>query len=307
MSEKFVNYLSEYKLHNYLSDVYDNISLDINEIPNIIFYGPEGSCKYSECLNFISKFSPSKLKYEKKLLITNNNNDYYFRISDIHIEIDIEINTYNNKLIWSILYEKVNDIIVHNKLSKFIIVCKNFHKIDNELLDSFYYFKNNNVILILLTESITFIPTKIINLCKIIPVKKPLIKNHINVFNKKITKKEINDINNYKKLLYKNYHNIPIDNFEREIYDAFKQNIINLNYFSIRDISYSLLTYNINIYKTIYFIILNCYKDYNIPKSEMIVLLDKLYNILNYYNNNYRPIYHLERFFLYLIKTINEL
>lgn len=307
MSEKFANYLSEYKLHNYLSDIYNSISNDINDMPNIIFYGPEGSCKYSECLNFISKYSPSKLKYEKKLLITNNNSDYCFRISDIHIEIDIEINAYNNKLIWSILYEKINDIIIHNQINKFIIVCKNFHKIDNELLDSFYYFKNSKVILILLTECITFIPTKIINLCKIIPVKKPLIKNHIDIFNKKITKQHINEINNYKKLLYNNYYTIPIENFERDIYVSFKKNIIKPNYFSIREISYALLTYNINIYKTIYFIILNSYKEYNIPENKMIILFDKLYNILNYYNNNYRPIYHLERFFLYLIKTINEL
>ena len=306
MTEKFANYLTSNKLHHYLNDIYNAISNDINKLPNIIFYGPEGSCKYTECINFISNYSPSKLKYEKKLLINTTNAEHCFRISDIHIEIDMEINLYNNKLIWTILYEKINDIIIHNQLSKFIIVCKNFHKIEHELLDTFYYLKNNKTILILLTEGISFIPNNIINICKIIPVKKPLIKEHANVF-KKINKKTINDINNYKKLLNEKYYNIPIENIESLIYKLFKKNITSSDYFLIRDICYILLTYNTNIYKTIYYIILNSYKEYNIPHDKMIILFDKLYEILNCYNNNYRPIYHLERFFLYLIKIINEL
>ena len=35
-------------------------------------------------------------------------------------------------------------------------------------------------------------------------------------------------------------------------------------------------------------------------------ILLELFYCLKYYNNNYRPIYHIEKYLLYLSKTINE-
>ena len=81
MNDKFINYINNNKLCNYLDDIYKIIKKDdINNIPNIIFYGPAGSCKYTECINFVSKYSPSNLKYEKKLIINYNGSDFYITI-----------------------------------------------------------------------------------------------------------------------------------------------------------------------------------------------------------------------------------
>ena len=35
-------------------------------------------------------------------------------------------------------------------------------------------------------------------------------------------------------------------------------------------------------------------------------ILIKTYKFLQFYNNNYRPIYHLENYIFYLISKINE-
>ena len=64
---------------------------------------------------------------------------------------------------------------------------------------------------------------------KIIPIKKPLIKNHNNIFNKKISKKQINQINNYKKIFVEKYYNIPIEELNEVIYISFKTNIKQLS------------------------------------------------------------------------------
>ena len=44
-----------------------------------------------------------------------------------------------------------------------------------------------------------------------------------------------------------------------------------------------------------------------IPENKMETILIKLHKFLKLYNNNYRPIYHLENFILYLCINIHEL
>ena len=53
-------------------------------------------------------------------------------------------------------------------------------------------------------------------------------------------------------------------------------------------------------------------KNINVPNSETLwsiegnKILNKTYRFFQYYNNNYRPIYHLESYLLYLILATNE-
>ena len=46
---------------------------------------------------------------------------------------------------------------------------------------------------------------------------------------------------------------------------------------------------------------------YNKNKENIDFILSRLYIFFKYYNNNYRPIYHLESIIYYLIKIIHEL
>jgi len=48
------------------------------------------------------------------------------------------------------------------------------------------------------------------------------------------------------------------------------------------------------------------HNDY-IQQQNITEVLMKLWDILKKYNNNYRPIYHLENFLFYLIKKVHEL
>ena len=85
--------------------------------------------KYSNVLYYLSKFSPSKLRYDKKITIPIPKQDPYFiRISDIHYEIDMEQLGCNAKLLWHEIYTHIVDIIEQYKTHQ-VIVCKNFHKI----------------------------------------------------------------------------------------------------------------------------------------------------------------------------------
>jgi len=75
----------------------------------------------------------------------------------------------------------------------------------------------------------------------------------------------------------------------------------NIDYFLLRELLYNLLTYNINIHESFYFILnrllnMNYMSTYDIEK-----VMPNLFDIIKKYNNNYRSIYHLERFVIFLI------
>ena len=80
-----------------------------------------------------------------------------------------------------------------------------------------------------------------------------------------------------------------------------KYDIIN-----IRNLLYNLLIYNINIYNSFYYIIKSLILSKHIKNldSEFLYITG---NFFTTYNNNYRPIFHLEKYILYLIKLVNEL
>ena len=42
-------------------------------------------------------------------------------------------------------------------------------------------------------------------------------------------------------------------------------------------------------------------------EKKMNDLLNSTYQFFKYFNNNYRPIYHLENYILYLVKHVHEL
>ena len=78
------------------------------------------------------------LKYEKKISVNFNKQSYFFKISDIHYEVDMSLLGCNSKIIWHEIYCQIIDIITIKTEKIGYIVCKNFHAIHNELLEIFY-------------------------------------------------------------------------------------------------------------------------------------------------------------------------
>lgn len=288
--EEYVNY--DISLHPNIINLYDNLPENIMNFDNIIVYGQKGIGKYSQILNLIKKYSPSNLKYEKKLQIEYNKNDYFYKMSDIHIEIDMELLGCNSKLLWNEFYYKIVDITLSKKVKCSIILCKNFHEIHQELLDNFYSYMqsllldNIKIIYMISTEHISFIPNNILDSCKKICLKKP--------------SKKLYNMCNYDYLFINKYKNI-CDIIINCILD-----VNDISFLKIREEIYNIFIYNLNIYECIYYILeVLVYKN-KIKKKDMNYLIYHTYYVLQYYNNNYRPIFHLEKFIFNLIKIIND-
>jgi hypothetical protein len=93
----------------------------------------------------------------------------------------------NSKVLWHEIFQQIVDIINVKQKKIGIILCKNFHLINSELLEIFYsymqYYDHSyspiKIKFILISENIGFIPDNIMNACKVISVKRPAKEHYI--------------------------------------------------------------------------------------------------------------------------------
>lgn len=311
--EEYTNEVTKINLHTKLEKIYSYFPDRLDKLGNLIFYGPSGVGKYSQMLYSIKKYSPTELKYEKKLSLTFDKKPYFFKISDIHYEIDMSLLGCNSKLLWHEIYQQIVDILSakNNKIG--IIVCKNFHNIHSELLENFYsYIQDNNSLsvsikYILLTEGVSFIPDSILNCCEIINIPRPTKVAYTKCSKQKIPNDlKIENISNIKYLhtgIYELMYPCKIicDKILKEIV-----NIDEIKFLKFRDLLYDIFIYNLDIADCIWYILTNLIISKKIKKENMSEILIKTCIFLKYYNNNYRPIYHLESYLFYLTSIIHE-
>jgi Cdc6-like AAA superfamily ATPase len=297
-------------LHPKLSKVFSNFPKQIHDLKNVIFYGPNGIGKYTQMLKLIKKYSQSDLKYEKKISIPFNKQSYFFKISDIHYEVDMSLLGCNSKLLWHEIYMQLIDIISSKTDKSGIIVCKYFHEINSELLDNFYSYMqvNNNCSInlkyFIITEEISFIPDNILNCCQLINIPRPTKTLYNKCFHNKL--KVVETITNIKNLY----------NYTEELNEPYKiicNKIIHvmirvdeLKYLKFRDLLYDIFIYNLDITDCFWYIFSQLIEQKLLNSDELKLIMIKTFTFFQYYNNNYRPIYHLENFLLYVVSVIHR-
>lgn len=313
----FEEYITEYEkfdLHPHLKQIYaDHFPPSIQDLRNLIFFGPGGVGKYTQVLASLKKYSPTELKYEKKISVLYNKKQYFFKISDIHYEIDVSLLGCNSKLLWHDIYLQIVDSISAKSEKTGIVVCRNFHEIHNELLENFYsYMQQNNlpvirIIFVLVTNEISFIPDNILNCCQTICVSRPKKSDYSKICKVgKVT--DLSDITNIKNLFQFNESAmVPHKIICNKVLDQIRD-FENINFLKLRDTLYDIFIYNLNINSCLWYIfkVLNKDKTINVSKKKINEILLASYTFLQYFNNNYRPIYHMERYMLTLTKILNE-
>lgn len=308
-------------LHPKLKTLYATAFPDsINNLRNLIFYGPSGTGKYTQVLSCISKYSPTRLKYEKRLTVTFNKETYFIKISDIHFEIDMSLLGCTSKLLWNEMHTQMVDVISARPDSVGIIVCKYFHAIHSELLETFYSYMHmphhNNIRLkyILITEHIGFIPTNILNSCEIIPVMRPTAAMYKKVIEHNLGGQTADVAG--PKVYPETVTNIKIlqtgesgDSAIQELFDNLRNYIYNVDqirFTQMRELLYDILIYDFDINECTWHLITELKKMNALRDENMSYVLINTYKFLQYYNNNYRPIYHLENFAFMLVNIIYE-
>jgi hypothetical protein len=346
-NDEYITAVNRFNLHGEFTSLYTHcFPKDVKQFENIIVYGPIGSGKYSQVLYFLKNYSPSELKYEKKMTVQSEKQSYTFHISDIHYEIDMSFLGCNSKNLWHDVFFQIVDIISVKQDKIGIIVCKNFHMIHNELLDIFYSYiqqfnsshMNIQVKFIILTEHISFIPSNILNSCAVLHIKKPN-KLQFKEMMKPVNKKSIKPDTFLKKIMNKTvidqHNNIleeidtntvinikeiqsfslieDVEEIPKDIFNIICDQIINeitlcekINFITFRDSLYDILIYNLDAVECVWYILSHFIEKDKLEAEDISDIIQKTYTFLKYFNNNYRPIYHLESMMFYLITKIKK-
>jgi hypothetical protein len=311
--EEYITENNRENLHPKLDKIYMKFPNTLKKLKNIIFYGPSGTGKYTQMLKSIKKYSPTELKYEKKISITYNKQQYFFKISDVHYEIDMSLLGCNSKLFWHEIYQQIIDIVSAKSDKSGIVVCKYFHEIHSELLDNFYSYMQQNSSLsvdlkfIIITEELSFIPDNILNCCEVINVSRPTKTAYTKCIKNKLPNNlKLENITNIK-ILHLYDEDLMLQ--YKIICNKIIRNMININdlqFLKFRDILYDIFIYNLDITDCIWYILSCLVEEKKIKENQLSKILLKTYGFFQYYNNNYRPIYHLESYLFYLTTQIHD-
>jgi hypothetical protein len=312
--EEYITENNRENLHPKLQKIFNKLPASLHDLKNIIFYGPPGIGKYTQMLRTIKKYSPSELKYERKIIISFNKQQYFFKVSDIHYEVDMSLLGCNSKLLWHEIYQQIIDAVSANTIKSGIIVCKYFHEIHSELLENFYSYMQHNpftgvdIKFILITEELSFISDNILNCCEIIHIARPTKTAYNKCIKTKLPAKiKLENITNIKSL---SLYNEDLMLQYKIICNKIIHNLIHINelhFLKFRDALYDVFIYNLNISECIWYILSTLVKNKLLKREHLSETLIKTYCFFQYYNNNYRPIYHVENYMLHLAKIIHSL
>jgi hypothetical protein len=219
----------------------------------------------------------------------------------------------NSKLLWHDIYLQIVDIISAKNDKSGIILCKNFHEIHSELLENFYsYMQKNDATLIdlkfiLISEQISFIPDNVLNCCEVISVPRPTKTNYAKCAKNKISNSLIlENITNIKNI-HSSIETLMLPH--KIVCDKIIDSIIkieDIKFLKFRDLLYDIFIYNLDVTECIWYIINNLSSKKKIKTEDFSALMIKTYTFFQYYNNNYRPIYHLENYLFYIASIIHK-
>ena len=163
------------------------------------------------------------------------------------------------------------------------------HIIENNIMHHDKYNKKNGFLSKLVLQSNTSLTNQ--------PYKTDRsLSEHCN-----IDTQSVHNIKELKWIPYSNTTDYPTNLFDKcftHLHEYCKD-INKINFLQLRELLYDLLTYNIDIYDFLFQYTNHVSK--LLSQEQISNILIKIYSSLKYYNNNYRPIYHLENIILYII------
>jgi hypothetical protein len=183
----FTEYLRAVNLHNLhpeLDGVWEALPPRLDQLGNLILYGPPGSGKYTQFLRIVDKYwaagawgegsseqtfplvtylhpsasstalstktpalDPSSTGHRckmDKMTSRTDKHEYTYRISDLHYEIDLAQLGCEAKKMWNECFFQIVDVITTKPAKTGIILCRNFHSIYGELVEPFYSYMQHS-------------------------------------------------------------------------------------------------------------------------------------------------------------------
>jgi hypothetical protein len=300
-------------LHPALLGRYARFPDDLRDMCNVIFYGPRGVGKYTQMLLALQKYSPSGMKYEKRISVACGKGTHTFRISDVHFEVDMSLLGCNSRALWSDVYNQILDIIAARADNVGVIVCKYFHETHSELLETFYSYMQTSpsssvdVKFVLLSEHVGFIPDNVAQRCHMVRVPRPSRSAYARAAGLS-SRAELDPrkVLNVKELEAGRGTSSPAPHVATcdELVDLIREPAA-MKFALLREKLYDVFIYDMNVPACVWYIYARLVREGDINSEAADDALLRVLRFFQHFNNNYRPIYHLETYILYLCKEVH--
>lgn len=256
-------------------------SIFLSEADHYVLYGKNPMESYVYCLKQLETLSPSALKYSRKTMIEHQGQELAFSMSDVHVEVDFAILGVNEYTIFFELFRHISEnVVLNHKNRRLYIVCLHFDNIKKELMDVFYNFLDQqNIVFVFLVKHISYVHPYILKRAAVKKIKSNVLTKYDDRFTSRI--------------------------------DAMIPHIVENNEWSLfqwREKLYELLILNDNIHDCFAYLIQCLVENGYLKIDQMDSFFSHYADIMEKYNNNYRTIYHLERFIVYIrnLKTTTQ-
>ena len=270
----------------------------------------------------------STIPHERVIPVETSKITYNMRISDIHYEIDIMVLGCNHRQLWDDIFVKIYDI-VRSKPSEHrrgTIVVRGFQHVHTDLHDVFYGYMQRmrhdttvGVSFSIQTTGVSFIHRNILDACEHVNVvmrygdmvgsghppinvqSSPLRKSmSLSKMKGLIDRSGDGTLGN----LISNIHEKSCDElieFILEDHDQHTKGIM----FSVRDKLYNIMFLYLDIHKCMWYIVCRLSEEIAANDDTMFKMTDAYIQCFSGFNTNYRPIYHLERFVVCLLRIVH--
>lgn len=298
------------------------LPVDLRSLCNLVFFGPPGAGKYTLMLRTVNEYRiPGEVQYDKRVSVQYNKQVFTYHVSNVHFEVDFALLGCNAKLLWHEVYSQIVEMVLVRPARAGIVVCKNFHAVHRELLDIFYSYMqqyNNRVAnispggdillkYIFLTETMSILPASILGTCMLVRVPAartnpaPTIHGAANLKCSRGMRESFMapavalgpdaDVGG----AYCSVIAALVRCIDEVIAD---HGTAKVDFLALRESAYDILVYNLNLGRVLWRVLRHVLCTHAVSTHNAAHIIARLVFFFKMYNNNYRPVYHLEHYLL---------
>ena len=298
---------------------------------NKIFYATDESTSYNMIRQCIMTRNGDTLGHEHVIPIETSKMSYNMRISDTHYEVDIMLLGCNHKQLWDEIFVKIHDIIRSKPVGSRCgtVVARGFQHIHPDLHDVFYGYIQRmrhdhcvDISFYLQTTCISFIHRNILDSCEHVNVKKrwamrdesnsPISKKSMctppSPLRKSLSStkmKELVDSDNASYDIYNIMHVKTCNELVDVILTDYTVSKDIPMVFAVRDKLYDMMFMCLDPHMCMWCVVCSIIEALDSTDCEVFEMVDAYTRCFSGFNTNYRPIYHLERFIICMIRIVH--
>ena len=302
----------EQPLHSWLTSIIQSTPTDPRSLPHLLLHGPPGVGKYTCALRLLEKYSPSALKYEKKLSVPAYKPGAApvdLRMSDVHFEVDLSMLGCNAKPLWAAIYGAIGDANAVASGQHSFVLCRQLESAPRDLLVQLSplltYRPRRPLTFILITEHACRLPSCLVERCRRLTIPRPsqAAYQRIGAPAARIDRSTISNI----KPLLSGTEQVEVYRPSARTICASVADPDNIDLYAVRLSIYDALIRGLEPGRLVREVLSEAEASGLVGEAGNPAMLRLARDFFAAYKHYYRPIYHLETLAVSLAKLVHEL